>query len=236
MILFDESKTITFPTLQKEVYDVTGAGDTVISVLAASISSNKTLKKSCELANIAAGLSIQHLGTVSVSKADLSNAIKNPKLINNLNDLEKIVQRDQSNNKQIVFTNGCFDIIHPGHIYILEQAKSKGDILLVGLNSDKSVQRLKSSSRPVCSQFDRAYVLSGLSTVDYIFIFDEDTPEKLIQTICPDVLVKGKDYIGKFIAGEDFMLRNNKRVELVDMIDSKSTSSIIDKISKENPS
>ena len=162
--------------------------------------------------------------------------LKNPKLINNLNDLEKVVQRDQRNNKQIVFTNGCFDIIHPGHIYILEQAKSKGDILLVGLNSDKSVQRLKSSSRPVCSQFDRAYVLSGLSTVDYIFIFDEDTPEKLIQTICPDVLVKGKDYIGKFIAGEDFMLRNNKRVELVDMIDSKSTSSIIDKIAKENPS
>ena len=168
--------------------------------------------------------------------------LKNPKLINNLNDLEKVVQRDQSNNKQIVFTNGCFDIIHPGHIYILEQAKSKGDILLVGLNSDKSVQRLKSSSRPVCSQFDRAYVLSGLSTVDWIVSSewpradDEDTPEKLIQTICPDVLVKGKDYIGKFIAGEDFMLRNNKRVELVDMIDSKSTSSIIDKIAKENPS
>ena len=130
---------------------------------------------------------------------------------------------------------GCFDILHPGHIFILEQAKSKGDILVVGLNSDKSVKSFKSDSRPICSHYDRAYVLAGLESVDYIFIFDESTPEQIIIKLTPDILVKGKDYKVGDIAGADYMIKKNKKIELVDIIEKKSTSSIIERIKKINP-
>ena len=137
--------------------------------------------------------------------------LKNSKLIKNLEKLKLIVENLQLEHKTVVFTNGCFDLIHPGHIYILEQAKAEGDTLIVGLNSDESIKKFKSESRPICNQDDRAYVLSGLSCVDYIFIFNESTPEKLIMNISPDVLVKGKDYQIKDIAGSDFMLEKKKR-------------------------
>ena len=157
---------------------------------------------------------------------------KSPKIIDNISNLLSIVNKEKNNAKSIVFTNGCFDIVHSGHVYILEQAKSKGDVLIVGLNSDSSVKNFKSPNRPVCSELDRAYVLSSFSCVDYIYIFDDDTPEKLIKDITPDVLVKGKDYEGKDIAGSKYMLENKKRVELVDIIEGKSTSAIIKHIKK----
>ena len=138
--------------------------------------------------------------------------LKNSKLIKNLEKLKLIVENLQLEHKTVVFTNGCFDLIHPGHIYILEQAKAEGDTLIVGLNSDESIKKFKSESRPICNQDDRAYVLSGLSCVDYIFIFNESTPEKLIMNISPDVLVKGKDYQIKDIAGSDFMLEKKREL------------------------
>ena len=233
MILFDKNSVITFPTSQKEVYDVTGAGDTVISVLAASLSSDKTLKKSCELANIAAGLSIQHLGTVSVSKSDIQMPYENNKLITNVEDLNTSLSHLKKIGKSIVFTNGCFDIIHPGHIHLLTSASSKGDVLVVGLNSDQSIKNFKSKNRPICPQYDRAFVVGALSCVDFIIIFDEDTPEELIKKIEPDVLVKGSDYNNKFIAGADFMLEKKKRVELVSLLEHKSTTDIISRIKKQ---
>tara|TARA_B100001059_G_scaffold206652_1_gene217613 strand:+ start:432 stop:917 length:486 start_codon:yes stop_codon:yes gene_type:complete len=158
--------------------------------------------------------------------------LTNPKIITSKSELHSLVKSARGKSKIIVFTNGCFDIIHPGHIFILEQAKAKGDILIVGLNSDSSIKNFKSSDRPICTQDDRAYVLSALSCVDYIFIFDDDTPVKLIEDITPDVLVKGKDYEGKEIAGSKHMLEHNKRIELVDIIDGKSTSNIIKTIQK----
>ena len=158
--------------------------------------------------------------------------LKNSKLIKNLEKLKLIVENLQLEHKTVVFTNGCFDLIHPGHIYILEQAKAEGDTLIVGLNSDESIKKFKSESRPICNQDDRAYVLSGLSCVDYIFIFNESTPEKLIMNISPDVLVKGKDYQIKDIAGSDFMLEKKKRIKLVDIIEEKSTSNIVNQIKK----
>lgn len=158
--------------------------------------------------------------------------LKNSKLVKNLEKLKLIVENLQLEHKTIVFTNGCFDLIHPGHIYILEQAKAEGDTLIVGLNSDESIKKFKSESRPICNQDDRAYVLSGLSCVDYIFIFNESTPEKLIMNISPDVLVKGKDYQIKDIAGSDFMLEKKKRIKLVDIIEEKSTSNIVNQIKK----
>ena len=157
---------------------------------------------------------------------------KNPKIISDITKLKSLVSSLRQENKSIVFTNGCFDIIHPGHIYILEQAKSKGDILIIGLNSDLSIKSFKSQNRPICPETDRAYVLASLTCVDYIIIFNDDTPERLIIEISPDVLVKGKDYQGKFIAGSEHMLANDKKIELVDIITGKSTSNIIERIKK----
>ena len=158
--------------------------------------------------------------------------LKNPKIISNINVLKPLVKSVRQKNKTVVFTNGCFDIIHPGHIHILQQAKTKGDILIVGLNSDSSIKSFKSPNRPVCPQEDRAFVLASLSCVDYVIIFDEDTPERLIIEISPDVLVKGKDYEGKFISGSDYLLANGKKIELVELINGKSTSSLIERIKK----
>ena len=158
----------------------------------------------------------------------------NSKLINDIDSLKSILKNEQKAGKRIVFTNGCFDIIHPGHIFILEQAKLKGDILVVGLNSDQSIRGFKSDLRPICTQDDRAYVLAGLASVDYIFIFNEATPENIIMQISPDVLVKGKDYKIDDIAGADYMLKENKKIELVDVIEKKSTTDIIEYIKKLN--
>jgi D-beta-D-heptose 7-phosphate kinase/D-beta-D-heptose 1-phosphate adenosyltransferase len=160
--------------------------------------------------------------------------LENPKIINNNNELASLVESARNRKKTVVFTNGCFDIIHPGHIFILEQAKAKGDILIVGLNSDSSIKNFKSSNRPICTQDDRAYVLAALACVDHIIIFDEDTPEKLIIDITPDILVKGKDYEGKEIAGSKHMIDNDKKIELVDIIEGKSTSDIIKNIKNPN--
>ena len=158
--------------------------------------------------------------------------LKNPKIITDKVELNSLVMSARDRKEIIVFTNGCFDIIHPGHVFILEQAK--GDILVVGLNSDSSIKNFKSSDRPICNQDDRAYILAAFSCVDYIIIFDEDTPEKLIIDITPDILVKGKDYEGKEIAGSKHMYDNNKKIELVDIIDGESTSNIINNIQKVN--
>lgn len=158
--------------------------------------------------------------------------LRNHKIIDKVSSLLSLVNKEKADGKSIIFTNGCFDIIHSGHVFILEQAKSKGDVLIVGLNSDASIKNFKSSSRPVCSELDRAYVLSSFSCVDYIYIFDDDTPENLIKAITPDILVKGKDYEGRDIAGSKYMLENKKRIELVDIIEGKSTSSIINRIKK----
>ena len=160
--------------------------------------------------------------------------LENSKLINDIDSLKSILKNEQKAGKRIVFTNGCFDIIHPGHIFILEQAKLKGDILVVGLNSDQSIKGFKSDLRPICTQDDRAYVLAGLASVDYIYIFNEATPENIIMKISPDVLVKGKDYKIDDIAGADYMLKENKKIELVDIIEKKSTTDIIEYIKKLN--
>ena len=160
--------------------------------------------------------------------------LANPKIITDKAKLKSLVICARDRKETIVFTNGGFDIIHPGHVFILEQAKAKGDILIVGINSDSSIKNFKSPDRPICNQDDRAYILAAFSCVDHIIIFDEDTPEKLIIDITPDVRVKGKDYQGKEIAGSKYMLDNNKKIVLVDIIDGKSTSNIISNIQKIN--
>jgi len=158
--------------------------------------------------------------------------LKNNKLIRDLKDLKALCLSYESNNKKVVMTNGCFDILHAGHTYILEESKKLGDILIVALNSDSSIKKIKSKDRPIVSELDRAYVLSCLSSVDHIILFDNESPEEIICEILPEILIKGSDYKGKKVAGEDCLIKNGKKVVLVDLIEGKSSTSIIDKVSK----
>ena len=158
--------------------------------------------------------------------------LKNNKLVRNLKDLKALCLSYESSNKKVVMTNGCFDILHAGHTYILEESKKLGDILIIALNSDLSVKKIKSKDRPIVSELDRAYVLSCLSSVDHIILFDNESPEEIICEILPEILIKGSDYQGKKVAGEDCLIKNGKKVVLIDLIEGKSSTSIINKFSK----
>ena len=158
--------------------------------------------------------------------------LKNNKLVRNLKDLKALCLSYESSNKKVVMTNGCFDILHAGHTYILEESKKLGDILIIALNSDLSVKKIKSKDRPIVSELDRAYILSCLSSVDHIILFDNESPEEIICEILPEILIKGSDYKGKKVAGEDCLAKNGKKVVLIDLIEGKSSTSIIDKVSK----
>ena len=158
--------------------------------------------------------------------------LKNKKLVTDIKKLMEVCKQYKSSGKTIVMTNGCFDILHAGHTYILEESKKLGDILIVALNSDISIKKIKSQDRPIISQNDRAYVLSCLSSVDHIILFDDETPEKIISKILPDILVKGSDYQGKKIAGEEILSKHNKKIILLDVISGKSSTNIIKKILK----
>lgn len=146
--------------------------------------------------------------------------------------ISKIIFELKLNSKTIVFTNGCFDIIHSGHTYYLSEAKKLGDILVVGLNTDDSVRRLKGENRPVNNQFDRAAVLSSLKPVDFVVFFDEDTPLELIKLVNPDVLVKGADYKIEEIVGADYVMQNGGKVVTINLVEGKSTTNILNKINK----
>ena len=158
--------------------------------------------------------------------------LKNKKLVTDIKKLMEVCKQYKSSGKTVVMTNGCFDILHAGHTYILEESKKLGDILIVALNSDISIRKIKSQDRPIISQNDRAYVLSCLSSVDHIILFDDETPEIIISKLLPDILVKGSDYKDKKIAGEETLLMNNKKIVLLDLVNGKSSTSIIEKISK----
>lgn len=212
-----------FPTQVKEVYDVTGAGDTVIAAIAYKLMQNTSIDEAIEFANLAAGIVIGKLG-VATATIDEIYATSHP--IKSGIEIQAIAKRLKSQNKKIVFTNGCFDILHLGHVQYLEKAKSLGDILIVGINTDDSVRKLKGKSRPINPEYDRAYLLSALNSVDYTVLFDEETPYKLIQIIQPDVLVKGNDYKNKKVVGSDIV----PQVTLIEFTEGKSTTNMIQKI------
>jgi len=175
----------------REIFDVTGAGDSTLAAFAYAVSVGISPKDSAHIANIAGNVAVQHQGTYAVTISDLVSVVnnKNTKIIEKI-DLTNI----RKNNKKIVFTNGCFDHLHPGHVEMLGYAKQQGDILVVGMNSDTSVQALKGPTRPIINQIDRAKMLTALSCVDYVYIFDELSPQKTIESLCPDVHVKGNDH------------------------------------------
>ncbi len=229
-IFEDEMRRI--PTVAKEVYDVTGAGDTVIAALSYAISIGEDIYKACDFANAAAAVVVGKIGCATATFAEITeyrhslNRSRSEDKIIDTKSLKKLIDHLKAQSRKIVFTNGCFDILHAGHVKYLQEAKSFGDVLILGLNSDDSIKRIKGEGRPINSEDDRAIVLASLESVDYVIKFDEDTPYKIIEKIAPDVLVKGGDYKDREVVGSEL----SKEVILVDFVEGKSTTKIIEKI------
>lgn len=226
-ILCDGS-LVKSPTIAKEVYDVTGAGDTVIAALAFGLSNGLDIFQASDFANAAAAVVIGKIGSATASLSEIISFLHNGAYADS-----KIITRSDVqallpalSEKKIVFTNGCFDILHAGHVSYLQKARELGDLLIVGLNSDESLRRLKGSSRPIITQDDRAAVLAALECVDFVIIFEEDTPYELVKLIAPSILVKGADYRDKEVVGSEFA----KEVKLIEFVQGRSSTSIIEKI------
>ncbi|MGV3346601.1 bifunctional D-glycero-beta-D-manno-heptose-7-phosphate kinase/D-glycero-beta-D-manno-heptose 1-phosphate adenylyltransferase HldE, partial [Enterobacteriaceae bacterium LUAb1] len=222
------------PTLAQEVYDVTGAGDTVIGILAAALAAGHPLEEACFLANAAAGVVVGKLGTSVVSVVELENAIHaRPDSgfgVMSKPQLKLAVAQAHQRGEKIVMTNGCFDILHAGHVSYLSNARKLGDRLIVAVNSDASVRRLKGESRPVNPLEQRMMVLGALEAVDWVIAFEDDTPQSLIAEILPDLLVKGGDYQPEDIAGSKEVWANGGEVKVLNFEDGISTTNIISKI------
>jgi D-beta-D-heptose 7-phosphate kinase / D-beta-D-heptose 1-phosphate adenosyltransferase len=231
--IFDKELRV-HPTVAREVFDVTGAGDTILASLGFALSCNKKIDEAVKFANLASGVVVGKIGSATATLNEIIeyesslNKSSSDEHIKTWDEISSIVSELKNKDKKIIFTNGCFDILHIGHIKYLEIAKSYGDILILGLNSNDSVQRLKGENRPINSQESRAYILASLEVVDYVVIFEEDTPFDLIKLIKPDVLVKGGDYEGKEIVGQDIA----KELKLVKFINGKSSTNIINRIQK----
>jgi len=222
------------PTLAQEVYDVTGAGDTVISVLAASLAAGKSLSDACKLANAAAGVVVAKLGTSTLSTIELTEAIHGSQdsgfgVIAEV-QLKQAVKAARARGEKVVMTNGCFDILHAGHVAYLNEAAKLGDRLIVAVNSDSSVQDLKGPGRPVNPEDRRMAVLAGLGAVDWVVPFTEETPQRLISEILPTLLVKGGDYKPEQIAGGQEVIAAGGEVRVLNFEDGCSTTEIIEAI------
>jgi D-beta-D-heptose 7-phosphate kinase/D-beta-D-heptose 1-phosphate adenosyltransferase len=220
----------------KQVFDVTGAGDTVVAVLSVMLGEGTGLPMAADAANLAAGIVVSKLGTATVSRDEFADAMRRR---HEGEWVTKIVSLDQATRRRsdwsdagerVVFTNGCFDLLHPGHVSLLRQAKAAGERLIVGLNTDESVQRLKGPTRPVQDEISRAFVLSALDCVDLVVVFAEDTPLKLIQALRPDVLVKGADYRPDDVVGHEVIASYGGRMLLVDLEANHSTSAMIERM------
>lgn len=231
--IFD-SKLRIHSTFSQEVFDVTGAGDTVLASLGFALACKNDIDSAVKFSNLAAGVAVGKIGSATVTINEIINyesSLNKPSNGENIktwDEISTIAIDLKNNNRKIIFTNGCFDILHIGHVKYLEKTKSFGDVLILGLNSDKSVRRLKGKNRPINPQDDRAYILASLEVIDYVVLFDDDTPYNLIKLIKPDVLVKGSDYDGKQVVGQDIV----KEVKLVKFIDGKSTTNTIERIQK----
>ncbi|MFC3847772.1 D-glycero-beta-D-manno-heptose-7-phosphate kinase [Helicobacter baculiformis] len=228
MAFLDDKNLVKIPTIAKEVYDVSGAGDSVIAALAFCLALGFDLHQACAFANASAAVVVGKVGSAHATYAEVLEFWQR-----HYHQGQKILDRHTlshilraSSPKRVVFTNGCFDLLHRGHVYYLQEAKKLGDILVVGLNSDTSVRALKGPTRPIQTQEDRAFILAGLECVDFVSIFEEHTPLELIQTLKPDILVKGSDYHNKEIVGSELI----KEVVLIDFVQGNSSSSLIQKI------
>ncbi|WP_020146000.1 bifunctional D-glycero-beta-D-manno-heptose-7-phosphate kinase/D-glycero-beta-D-manno-heptose 1-phosphate adenylyltransferase HldE [Thioalkalivibrio sp. ALJ15] len=235
MTLFREGQAaVNQPVRAREVFDVTGAGDTVIATMAAALAASATIEDAMQLANLAAGIVVGKLGTATVSLAEIEREIYAPRAAGqgmlSRAELAEVLRRARSAGERVVMTNGCFDILHAGHVAYLAQARALGDRLLVAVNDDASVRRLKGEGRPVNPLDQRMAVLAALGAVDWVVPFSEDTPADLIAEALPDVLVKGGDYRPEAIAGHDAVVANGGEVRVLDFMDACSTSAVVERI------
>lgn len=236
-LLRQGTEELHLPAQAREVYDVTGAGDTVISVLAAALAAGQDLGTATALANLAAGIVVGKLGTATVSVPELRRVLRDGQApgrgVMTEEQLLIAVQDVRAHGETVVMTNGCFDILHAGHVAYLEQARRLGDHLIVAVNDDASVRRLKGAGRPVNSLERRMAVLAGLASVSWVVPFSEDTPERLICRTVPDCLVKGGDYRAEEVAGYGCVTANGGRVMILNYEEGCSTTNIIETIRKE---
>lgn len=221
------------PAKARSVYDVTGAGDTVISMLGVALALGADHRTGAILANLAAGIVVGKLGAATATREEVLAALgeleHHPKVLSRAKLREEIASR-RAQGRKVVFTNGCFDILHVGHARLLEEARHAGDLLVVGVNGDASVRRLKGPGRPVVPQAERAALLASLACVDYVAIFDEDVPERLIRAVRPDILIKGEDWREKGVVGRRFVESYGGRVELIRLVPGRSTTNVIARI------
>ncbi len=234
-IIFADGEATHIPAIVREVHDVTGAGDTVIAVLGTALANGLDLVSAAGLGNIAAGIAVGKLGAATVSVSELEMALGKkedlPLGVMTEEALLNALQISKAKGERIVFTNGCFDILHAGHVMYLEQASRLGDRVIVAVNDDASVSRLKGASRPINTLAERMNVLSGLRTVDWVVAFSEDTPERLIRAISPDVLVKGGDYKDIMaLPGARFVLSQGAEVKILGLKPGISTTQVIETI------
>lgn len=234
-----DGPALMISTEAREIYDVSGAGDTVVATLALAVASGIDFPDAARLANLAAGIVVGKVGTQPIHRFELENAWRIHRAGLNGYFLRKVFAKDaaltqvdawRANREAIVFTNGCFDLLHPGHIHLLNQAKEFGRRLVVGLNTDASVQRLKGPARPFLNERDRAAILASLDSVDMVVPFDEDTPEHLIALLKPDVLVKGSDYRLEQVIGREIVESYGGKVQLVQVLEGYSTTRIAQKV------
>ncbi len=225
------------PTVPRSVYDVSGAGDMVLATLAVFLAAKYSPRIAAQLANIAGGLEVEKFGTATVSAEELINEIislgkgKSGKILE-LGLLQTELEFHRNQGDTIVFTNGCFDVLHRGHIEYLKFCKKHGDILVIGLNTDRSIKANKGPSRPINNEHDRAILLSTLEMVDYVVLFDEDTPKNLIEAVCPDILVKGEDWKDKGVVGREFVESRGGKVLLAPLVKGKSSTATIEKMNE----
>ncbi|MAA73512.1 MAG: bifunctional heptose 7-phosphate kinase/heptose 1-phosphate adenyltransferase [Salinisphaeraceae bacterium] len=238
MTLFSEDPPAHFPAFAKEVFDVTGAGDTVIALFAAALAAGQDRRAAAGLANLAAGVVVAKLGTATVSPPEMRRAARQRHHaiggVMSEDDLLALREEAREHGERVVMTNGCFDLLHPGHLRYLEAARERGDWLIVAVNDDASVTRLKGEGRPVNDLASRMEMLGGLTAVDWVVAFSEDTPERLICRVQPDVLVKGGDYDPETIAGADCVRAAGGRVEVLDFVEGHSSTRIIERMRRDS--
>jgi D-beta-D-heptose 7-phosphate kinase/D-beta-D-heptose 1-phosphate adenosyltransferase len=230
-----EDTSEIIPTRERSVYDVTGAGDMVLATLAITLAAGCDYITAVQLSNITGGIEVEKFGTATVTIEEIVNEIvsQNRGKSGKVRPIDLLLDElawHRRQNETIVFTNGCFDVVHRGHIEFLKFCKAQGNILVVGLNSDSSVKTIKGPTRPINNQYDRAAVLAALETVDYITVFKEPDPLYLIKEVRPDILVKGEDWAQKGVVGREFVESYGGRVVLAPLVEGKSSTATIEKI------
>jgi len=233
MMLVQENQVHSLPAQAKDVFDVTGAGDTVIAVMALGVALDMPLCESMYLANLAGGIVVGKLGTSTLSMQELMRAMHGDRDslygIVSENELAQLVTRAKAHDEKIIMTNGCFDLLHAGHVTYLQQAKALGNRLIVAVNSDASVKQLKGDLRPINGLQERMTVLAALACVDWVVSFEEETPERLYCRLLPDVIVKGGDYSSGQVAGGDCVIKAGGEVKILQFVYGQSTTAMINK-------